>query len=176
MARRIAVVGNGGGGKSTAARELSQRLKIPCHSVDQVQFEPGWVRADLEKVDRWHAEILQHESWIIDGWGSWELIEARLTACDTILLIDFPLETHLEWATKRSQLSRAGQQPDAPPGCNYHEIDELMDETLRRVDREFMPRLRNLVHAQSGRKLVVTVHDPSQWRDGLDTVIGHESA
>jgi adenylate kinase family enzyme len=34
--RRIAVIGNGGGGKSTLAFALGQRLGIPVHEVDEV--------------------------------------------------------------------------------------------------------------------------------------------
>jgi ATPase subunit of ABC transporter with duplicated ATPase domains len=48
--RRIAVIGNGGGGKSTLARALGQRLRIPVHEVDEVQWLPGWRRAPLDEV------------------------------------------------------------------------------------------------------------------------------
>ena len=33
--RRIALIGNGGGGKSTVARALGRHLGIPIHEVDE---------------------------------------------------------------------------------------------------------------------------------------------
>jgi len=36
--RRIALIGNGGGGKSTVARALGRHLRIPVHEVDEVHL------------------------------------------------------------------------------------------------------------------------------------------
>jgi adenylate kinase family enzyme len=67
--RRVAVIGNGGGGESTFARALGHHLGIPVHEVDEVQGLAGWRRAPLDEVavtlDAWAAE----DSWVIDGFG-----------------------------------------------------------------------------------------------------------
>lgn len=164
-ARRIAIVGNGGGGKSTLARRLSEEFDIPLFAVDQVQFLPGWQSADPGTVAAWHREILTRNAWIIDGWGGWDLIDARLATAELVVLVDYPREVHLELARRRSELSRRGNAPDAPPGCLYHEIDDRMDETLRRVDRDFMPVLRDKVSALDSAKVATfrTLAELDAW-------------
>lgn len=129
--RRIAVIGNGGGGKSTLARALGRHLGIPVHEVDEVQWLAGWRRAPLDEVarvlDAWAAK----EAWIIDGFGPSPVIDRRMERADTIVYVDFPLRIHLWWAAKRQIVSLlrrrawAGQSA-APPTL-------LLFRTLRRV-------------------------------------------
>jgi adenylate kinase family enzyme len=129
--RRIAVIGNGGGGKSTLARALGQHLGIPVHEVDDIQWLPGWRRAPLDEVahtlDAWAAD----DRWIIDGFGPWPVIDRRMTRADTIVYVDLPLRTHLWWAAKRQFVSlvrrRAWAGQSAPPSSL------LLFHTLRRV-------------------------------------------
>ena len=98
---RIAIVGNAGGGKTTLAHALGDRLGIPVHEVDRVQFRADWSRAPTGEVqhvlDGWVAE----DAWIVDGFGPWPAIERRLAAADTIVWIDLPLRTHLWRALKK---------------------------------------------------------------------------
>jgi len=153
--RKLAIIGNGGGGKSTAALRLGAHFGVPVFSVDQVQFLPGWERNDPARVAEWHESILAREAWIIDGWGAWELIEVRLDAADEIVLVDFPLEVHLAWAKQRERESAAGALPQEPPGCRYADVPDLMRETLERVDRDFLPRLREMFLARSAKATVL---------------------
>ena len=50
--RRLAIIGNAGGGKSGLARQLSAAFDIPLHEIDQLQWSPGWVCTDLDEVVR----------------------------------------------------------------------------------------------------------------------------
>ncbi len=129
--QRIAVIGNGGGGKSTLARALGSHLGIPLHEVDEVQWLPDWRRAPLDEVvqtlERWAAQ----DSWIIDGFGPWPVLDRRMGRADTIVYIDLPFRTHLWWAAKRQVISllrrRAWAGQSAPPPSL------LLFRTLRRV-------------------------------------------
>lgn len=163
---RLAIIGNGGGGKSTAARSFADRWDIPLYSVDSVQWKPGWQRADPEDVARWHRTILESHRWIIDGWGAWDLIAERFERADSIVLVDFPLETHLEWARKRAEQSAQGSLPQEPEGCRYADIPELMEETLRRVDRDFLPKVRLMV-AEHGGLVLKSPAELSSWLDQM---------
>jgi adenylate kinase family enzyme len=152
------------------ARELSERLGVPVFTVDHVQFEPGWKRADLEKVAAWHREIMGRPDWILDGWGAWELQEERYLLADLIVFIDFPLETHLAWARRREEMSAAGECREEPPGCRYADVHDLMTETLERVDREMLPGLREMLEPHAEK--VVHLTAPEAVRAWLDDYVG----
>jgi adenylate kinase family enzyme len=73
---RIAIIGNAGGGKSILARKLGQRYKIPVYEFDNPQWQPGWIRTPAEEIASVHRNWLKQSGWLIDGWGSWDLLRA----------------------------------------------------------------------------------------------------
>src|SRR2546430_15578157 len=99
--QRIAVIGNGGGGKSTLARELGRHLSLPVYEVDEVQWLSGWRRAPLDAVAQTLEGWAADDAWIIDGFGPWRGIDRRVGRADTIGYVDLPLRPHLWWAAKR---------------------------------------------------------------------------
>src|SRR3989442_14641391 len=130
--RRIAVIGKGGGGRSTLCRALRARLGLPVRDVDEVQWLPGWQRAPLDETPRTLDTWAAADSWIIDGFGPWPVIDRRMERADTIVYIDLPFRTHLWWAAKRQVASHlAGRawagQTAAPPTLRLF-------RTLRRVN------------------------------------------
>lgn len=99
--KRVAIVGNGAGGKTTLARALSERLHVPHHEVDAVVFRADWTRAPTSAVARTLDAWLVDDAWVIDGLGPLVCVERRLDAADTIVWIDLPLRTHLSRALRR---------------------------------------------------------------------------
>jgi adenylate kinase family enzyme len=165
--RRIAVIGNGGGGKSTLCRTLGERLGLPVHEVDTVQWLPGWQRAPLDEtarvLDGWSAD----ESWIIDGFGPFPVIERRLDRADTIVYVDFPFAQHLWWSAKRQATSRIRGQAWA--GQTRPPSNLLLLRTLRMVDR-MRPRLLEMVSRGERAAKLVHLRSPGELRGWLDSV------
>ena len=84
---RIAIIGNAGGGKSTLARKLAQSLDLPVFHVDSIQYQPGWKRTPQRECDELLNALTQQERWIIDGFGSDDVIERLIAYLDSSVLL-----------------------------------------------------------------------------------------
>ncbi|MGH9016997.1 MAG: hypothetical protein ACRDY1_04530 [Acidimicrobiales bacterium] len=143
---RAVVVGNGGGGKSTLSRALSQRHDLPWCSVDQLQWAPGWEPVPEEVVETRLRAVIAGDRWIIDGWGPWSTLEERMQVADTLVFVDLPLWMHF-WLAAERQISfvRGQSRSDPVEGCDDLAITRQLFETIWHVDRSLKPRLVQLV-------------------------------
>jgi adenylate kinase family enzyme len=140
--RRIAIIGNAGGGKSTLGRRLSAGLDLPYCSVDQIQWLPGWVAAPEAEAETKLDQVAAGERWIIDGWGPWPSIEHRLTAADTIIYVDLPVWMHF-WLSAERQIAAARgiERSDPIEGCEQLDVTRRLFEMIWRVHTELKPQL-----------------------------------
>jgi hypothetical protein len=65
--KRVAVVGSGGAGKTTFARELSRRTGLPVVHLDHLYWRPGWVETPSEEWRVVQDEGLTADKWIVAG-------------------------------------------------------------------------------------------------------------
>ncbi len=117
LGRRIAIVGNAGGGKSTLARQLAQLTSISVTQVDHMIWNPGWVRTPEAELRVLHDEVVSRTEWLIEGFGSLDATIFRLKAADTIVFVDLPLRTHYWWAIKHQMKCVFRKREDFVPGC-----------------------------------------------------------
>ncbi|MEW6125739.1 MAG: DNA topology modulation protein [Acidobacteriota bacterium] len=113
---KILIIGSGGAGKSTFARQLSKILQIEVIHLDSLYWQAGWVEMPKPEWKRLLAELLMRDAWIMDGNYSGTL-ELRIEACDTIIFLDIaPLiclwRIFKRWARYRNQ-----RRPDMAEGC-----------------------------------------------------------
>ena len=85
--RRIAIIGSGGAGKSTLARELAAILDIPVVHLDPIFWRPGWVEMPQDEWRAQQEELIRQTSWIIDGTHA-ATLDVRLRAADTVVMLD----------------------------------------------------------------------------------------
>jgi hypothetical protein len=99
--KKVAVFGNAGGGKSTLARRRAEMTHLPLYPVDMIQYRAGGGEVPHDEYLKAHAELLQRDAWIIDGFGCVTSAWERFASADTLVYIDQPLFTHFLWVTKR---------------------------------------------------------------------------
>lgn len=94
------VIGSPGAGKSTFARSLRDATGLPLYYLDMIWHKPDKTNVTTEEFDAALSKILREDAWIIDG-NYQRTLEMRLKACDTVFLMDFPLEVCLSGAQAR---------------------------------------------------------------------------
>jgi len=137
--RRVLIVGNSGGGKSTLARALGAKLGLPVIHLDVLFWKTGWVESDDDEFRARVAEALQAPAWIADGnfGGTWDL---RMPMADTIVWIDQPRLLCLWRAIRRVFVYRDGTRPDMAEGCR-ETIDLKFYGFIWTYDRKVRPSL-----------------------------------
>jgi uridine kinase len=90
--RRVVIIGRGASGKSTLAARLGDILQLPVIELDTIFWQPGLVATPREQWVVLQQELVKGDKWIIDGdLGPHDVVEARLTAADTVVFLDFSL-------------------------------------------------------------------------------------
>ena len=113
---RILIIGCGGAGKSTLARQLGEKLGLPVVHLDRMFWNPGWVESAKEEFDARIMEELEKPRWIIDGNYS-RTLGMRMQKCDTVIYLDFSRMACLWGVAKRVTTYHGKTRPDMGEGC-----------------------------------------------------------
>jgi adenylate kinase family enzyme len=164
LGERIAIIGNAGGGKSLLANNISKAKNLPLHRLDALQWNAGWIPTPQDEFHRRHDALILGERWIIDGFASWESIEHRFEAADTIILVDHPLWLHYFWALKRQFICLFRPRPDFVEGCPMLPMTGKLLRMICHIHWELRPRLIELVDSYRGSKWIYHIQSPKELR------------
>ncbi|MEK7725189.1 MAG: DNA topology modulation protein [Acidobacteriota bacterium] len=115
--KRIVIIGPGGAGKSTLAKQIGEIFNIEVLHLDKLYWQSGWVEPSADEWGKKVEELLKANSWVMDGnFGG--TMEMRLKACDTAIFMDFPPAICLYRVLKRRLKYRNTNRPDMTEGCN----------------------------------------------------------
>ncbi len=160
--KRIAVLGNAGGGKSTLSLQLSERLRLPYHSVDKALWLPGWKPVSGPDFAKLHGAWLSEPGWVIDGWGDMAQIEQRLERADAVVLVQHPLWRHCYWALKRQCGGVFFERSDGPAGCRLLPRTWQLVKAMRWIHLYGLPELQKQIRARCRPEAVYHVGSPGQ--------------
>jgi adenylate kinase family enzyme len=113
---RIIIIGCGGAGKSTLARQLGDKLSLPVVHLDKLFWLPGWVEMEKDAFDALLLEEMAKEKWIMDGNFN-RTMSQRLERCDTVIYLDFSRFACLMGVLKRVITTYGKERPDMGEGC-----------------------------------------------------------
>ena len=99
--KKIAVFGKPGSGKSTLSKQLALALEIRFYPLDSIAYKLNGELEDRNTYNKKHDEILNSDSWIIDGLGPLQSFNKRLESADTLIYIDLPYAVNYWLVTKR---------------------------------------------------------------------------
>ena len=161
--KRVMVIGNGGGGKTTLAYKMAEKHQLPLIEIDTIQFQPGWVRTDESMLRQTIADAHNRERWLIDGFGPWDQIELRADLADTIIFVDHPIWVHFWWACERQIAAALGEERlGGPEDCDLRDVTKLMFQTIWMVHEQLRPLLVALVEKHQDAKNVIWIRSPDE--------------
>lgn len=147
--KKVIVIGSPGAGKSTFARKLRDCLDLPLYYLDMVWHRPDQTNISRKEFDRELGKLIVKEKWIIDG-NYLRTLEKRLDACDTVFLLDVPLEVCLSGVQ-----SRIGQKREDFPWIES-EFDSEFRQWILDFPQEQLPCIYELLGKyQKTKKIVV---------------------
>jgi adenylate kinase family enzyme len=157
------VVGSGGAGKTTFARELSRRTGLPVVHLDRHHWKHGWVETP---EDEWRAALtaaLAGEQWIADGnyAGTFDL---RFRRADTIVVLS-PSRWRCLGRSLRRTLMNYGRAVQAD-GCPER-IDVKFLKWIWNFPKKSRPLLDLAIAHHGGSATVVELKSTSDVRSFL---------
>lgn len=136
--QKILVIGSPGSGKSTFSRKLRDMTGLPLYHLDMIWHRPDQSTIPRQEFDRRLQEILSEKRWILDGNYS-RTLAVRLSRCDTVFFLDFPVELCLLGAA-----SRIGKPRDDLP-WQENEFDPAFRQFILDFPREDLPQIYDLL-------------------------------
>jgi adenylate kinase family enzyme len=141
---RIVIIGNSGGGKSTLARKLASRRRLPYLEIDRLLWQDGWVLTPTNIYMQRHREIGQGSDWVIDRLGQQTSIPERIARATEIILVDMPVWARF-WLAAERQIAWATGTLDQPPaGFEQMPPTEGLFRNMWDVDQNWIPTIRVL--------------------------------
>lgn len=168
--KRVAIFGNAGGGKSTLARELAAITGLPLHVVDEMQFRPGGIAVPHEEFLEAHAELVNSNEWIIDGFGGIKPAWERFEAADTLIHVDLPLTVHALWVTKRLVKGLFAAPAGWPEGSPVISSTISSYRVLWPCHSRLTPKYRSYVSEAAQRKRVFHLRSRRELMQFLESM------
>ena len=109
--KRIHIIGSVGSGKTTLAKELSSKLNIPYHELDNVVWRrnnSGDIRRTEGEREEYLNTIIQTETWIIEGVHNEEWVANSFRHAELIVFLDTKYSIRTYRIIRRFLLQKLG--------------------------------------------------------------------
>ena len=145
---KVIIIGCPGSGKSTFSKELQTKTGMPLFHLDMLFWNADKTHVTREVFDQRLAVILKQDSWIIDG-NYGRTLETRLKECDTVFLLDFPVDICLSGVN-----ARIGKPRDDMPWVEQ-EFDKEFKKWIIDFPNNELPYIYTLLEKYKHKHLII---------------------
>jgi len=163
--KKIAIIGSGGTGKSTLAKELGQILNLPVYHLDSFFWKSGWIQIDESDFDHILKSLIVEDKWIIDG-NYQRTMDMRFQEADTIIYLDYPTYISLFRVIKRRIQYHGKTRPDMGAGCK-EKIDLEFIKWILNYRKNKRPKYLEKLSKLKDSKTVQIFKSPRELKDYL---------
>lgn len=148
--KKIIVIGCPGSGKSYFCKRLSEILKIDKYHMDCIYWKPNWIPCEKDIFLNQIQEILNKDSFILDGNYNSSL-KMRFEQADTIYFLDLPTDICLESIKQRTGKKRE----DLPDYLIEDGSDEEFLELVKHFNENNRQNILNLIEIYKNKNIIV---------------------
>lgn len=160
---KVIIIGSPGAGKSTFARRLGEATNLPLYYLDMLWHKPNQTNISREEFDMRLGEILSKDCWIIDG-NYQRTLEMRMKACDTVFLLDFPVEICLSGAEER-----IGKKREDLPWTET-ELDAEFRQWIMDFPNSQLPQIYELIETYRKHKNIVILKSRGELEEYIQSI------
>lgn len=150
---RIIIIGGNGCGKTTFAKELSDKLNLPLTHLDGLYWRDNWQPVPRNEFDEQLLHKLKEPRWIIDGNIS-RTIPLRLKYCDTVIYFDFSRIKCVYGAIKRIIKNYGRSRPDMGGYCPERFDFEFL-KSVWNFNKNNRRRYYDMLHEATNVKIII---------------------
>ena len=163
MFYKAIVIGCPGAGKSTFSRNLKDKTGLPLYHLDMLWHKPDKTTISRDAFDARLKTIVSGDKWIIDG-NYGRTLEMRFASCDTVFLLDSPVDECLTAAA-----SRIGKPREDFPWTET-EFDEEFRQWILDFPKNEMPAVYELIAKYKQEKTIYIFHTRNDIENYLSLI------
>lgn len=166
---RVVIIGSPGSGKTTLAKKLAYKTKLPLIHLDWFYHQ----KMDDYYNDKvaWRAKVrtlANGASWVMDGNYS-STLEYRVKRCDTVIFLDYSTRTALGGVFGRLLTARFKKRDDMPEDW-VEKIDWSFIKYVLTFRRSKRPAIIELVRQYEKSKRIIVLKNRMEadaWQEKL---------
>lgn len=115
--KRVMIVGGSGAGKTWLTLQLARRFGLPCHHIDQLSWQPGFIHRTAAELDELTRAVHASDAWILEG-GHYETAHERASRAQLLVWVDPGWTTQMARVAWWSLRYHGKVRPGMGEGCD----------------------------------------------------------